>query len=90
MKDCSGQDFTGSDYGDGILDSNTNISSGDAYIYDFKARAWTFNSGVFTDQKKYTNFVTDWQGNLFFAYQNSSTAEIRYWKNDDRSLTRKK
>ena len=88
MKDCSGQDFTGSDYGDGILDSNTNISSGDAYIYDFKARAWTFNSGVFTDQKKYTNFVTDWQGNLFFAYQNSSTAEMRYWKNDDESVTR--
>ena len=88
MKDCSGQNFSGSDYGDGPLNSNTTISSGDCYIYDFKSRAWTFNSGVFTDQKKYTNFVTDWQGNLFFAYENSGTVEMRYWKNNDLSTSR--
>ena len=64
------------------------INSGDCYIYDFKARAWTFNHDVFTDQKKYTNFVTDWQGNLFFAYDNSGTSEMRYWKNSDRSTNR--
>lgn len=87
MRDCSGTNHSGQ-YGDGIIDSNTDINSGDCYIYDFKSRAWTFNSDVFTDQKKYTNFVTDWQGNLFFAYQNSSTAEMRYWKNDDESATR--
>ena len=87
MKDCSGTNHSGQ-YGDGILDSNTEVNSGDAYIYDFKARAWTFNSDVFTDQKKYTNFVTDWQGNLFFAYDNSGTSEMRYWKNDDNSTTR--
>ena len=88
MKDCSGQDFTASDYGNGIVDNNTSISSGDAYIYDFKARAWTFNSGVFSDQKKYTNFVTDWQGNLFFAFESSSAAQMRYWKNDDEDTIR--
>lgn len=88
MKDCSGQDFTASQYGDGILDSNTDISSGDAYIYDFKARAWTFNSGVFSNAKKYTNFVTDWQGNLFFAFESSSTAQMRYWENDNEGVTR--
>ena len=87
MKDCSGTNHSGQ-YGNGILDSNTEINSGDAYIYDFKARAWTFNSDVFTDQKKYTNFVTDWQGNLFFAYQDSTNVEMRYWKNDDNSTTR--
>ena len=88
MKDCSGQNFTASDYANGIIDNNTSISSGDAYIYDFKARAWTFNSGVFNDQKKYTNFVTDWQGNLFFAFESSSTAQMRYWKNDDENTLR--
>ena len=84
MKDCSGTNHSGT-YGDGL---GPNINSGDCYIYDFKARAWTFNHDVFTDQKKYTNFVTDWQGNLFFAYDNSGTAEMRYWKNSDRDTNR--
>lgn len=84
MKDCSGTNHSGL-YGDGL---GPDINSGDCYIYDFKSRAWTFNHDVFTDQKKYTNFVTDWQGNLFFAYDNSGTAEMRYWKNSDRDTNR--
>jgi len=84
MKDCSGINHS-STYGDGL---GPDINSGDCYIYDFKTRAWTFNHDVFTDQKKYTNFVTDWQGNLFFAYQDSTNVEMRYWKNSDRATNR--
>jgi len=80
MKDCSGQNHTGSNYG-GVA-ANGSVSSGDAYIYDFKGKAWSFADNAFTDQKEYTNFVTDWQGNLFFAYDSSGTSEMRYWNNE--------
>ena len=77
MKDCSGTNHTGSDYG-GVA-ANGSVSSGDAYIYDFKTRAWIFANNLFQDQKKYTNFVTDWQGNLFFGYYDgSANVEMRY------------
>jgi len=77
MKDCSGTNHTGSNYG-GVA-ANGSVSSGDAYIYDFKTRSWVFANNLFTDQKKYTNFVTDWQGNLFFGYYDgSSNVEMRY------------
>ena len=83
MKDCSGVTHSGQ-YADNL---GPDINSGDCYIYDFKARAWTFNHDVFTNQKSYTNFVTDWRGNLFFAYDDSGTVEMRYWKNIDRAIT---
>jgi hypothetical protein len=82
MKDCGGSDHTGTNYG-GVA-ANGSISSGDAYIYDFKTRAWVFADNAFTDQKKYTNFVTDWNGDLIFGYYDGSTnVETRYWSNDD-------
>jgi len=80
MKDCGGTDHTGSDYG-GVA-ANGSVSSGDAYIYDFKTGSWIFADNAFTDQKEYTNFITDWQGNLFFGYDNSGTVETRYWSNE--------
>ena len=83
MKDCSGANHTGGDYG-GVA-ANGTVSSGDAYIYDFKTRAWTFADNAFTDQKDYTNFITDWQGNLFFGYDNSGTVEMRYWSDTSAS-----
>jgi len=80
MKDSNGDNLTGNNYG-GVA-ANGSVSSGDAYIYDFKAKSWTFADNAFTDQKKYTNFVIDWQGNLFFGYDNSGTVETRYWSNE--------
>mgnify|MGYP005814365897 FL=1 len=80
MKDCGGTNHTGSDYG-GVA-ANGSVSSGDAYIYDFKTGSWIFADNAFTDQKEYTNFITDWQGNLFFGYDNSGTVETRYWSNE--------
>jgi hypothetical protein len=78
MKNCNGDNLTTNNYA-GVA-ANGSISSGDAYIYDFKTRSWTFANNAFTDQKKYTNFITDWQGNLFFCYYDgSSTVETRYW-----------
>ena len=87
MKDCSGANHTGSDYG-GVA-ANGSVSSGDAYIYDFKTRSWVFANNAFTDQKKYTNFITDWQGNLFFCYYDgSSTVETRYWSDVSANQTK--
>ena len=83
MKDSNGDNLTGNNYGG--VSANGSVSSGDAYIYDFKTRSWAFADNAFTDQKKYTNFVTDWQGNLFFGYDSSGTVEMRYWNNEPAS-----
>ena len=82
MKDCSGTDHHPNDNAAESYGGNTangQVHSGDAYIYDFKTRAWIFAKDAFTDEKEYTNFITDWQGNLFFGYDNSGTVEMRYW-----------
>ena len=83
MKDSNGDNLTGNNYGG--VSANGSVSSGDAYIYDFKTRSWAFADNAFTDQKKYTNFVTDWHGNLFFGYDSSGTVEMRYWNNEPAS-----
>ena len=84
MKSCNGDSFEdgGSAINYGGVSANGSVSSGDAYIYDFKSGAWTFADNAFTDQKKYTNFITDYQGNLFFGYEDSSSVEMRYWSNE--------
>ena len=89
MKDCNGTDHHPNDNAAesyGVNTANGQVHSGDAYIYDFKTRAWVFAKDVFTDEKKYTNFITDWQGNLFFGYYDgSSDVQTRYWVNDSAS-----
>ena len=41
------------------------------------------------DEKKYTNFVVDWQGRLFFCYfDGSSTVETRYWSDISANQTK--
>ena len=86
MKDCGGTNHTSSDYG-GVA-ANGSVSSGDAYIYDFKTNSWIFANNAFTDQKEYTNFITDWQGNLFFGYDNSGDVVTKYWSNESANQTK--
>jgi hypothetical protein len=92
MKDCSGVDHHPNDNAAQSYGGNTangQVHSGDAYIYDFKTRAWIFAKDAFTDEKKYTNFVVDWQGRLFFCYfDGSSTVETRYWSDISANQTK--
>jgi hypothetical protein len=48
--------------------SNANLS----YIYDFDSNAWTYNLPLFTDDKIYTNFISDWNNNLTIAKYDGS------------------
>ena len=47
---------------------NANLS----YIYDFDSNAWTYNLPLFTDNKIYTNFISDWNNNLTVAQYDGS------------------
>jgi len=62
-----------------IRDSeNSAANQGDAYIYDFKTNAWSFHSDLLTASAgKYTNFVTDYNGDLVVGVQNSTNVDIK-------------
>ena len=47
---------------------NANLS----YIYDFDSNAWTYNLPLFTNDKIYTNFISDWNNNLTIAKYDGS------------------
>ena len=62
-----------------IRDSeNSADNQGDAYIYDFKTNAWSFHSDLLTASAgKYTNFVTDYNGDLVIGVKNSTNVDIK-------------
>jgi len=51
-------------------DSTTNSHTG--WMYDFDTGAWVYHTGIFTDNKIYTNFITDWNNNLTTGGQSGS------------------
>ena len=62
-----------------IRDSeNSAANQGDAYIYDFKTNAWSFHSDLLTASAgKYTNFATDYNGDLVVGVKNSTNVDIK-------------
>ena len=62
-----------------IRDSeNSGANQGDAYMYDFKTGAWSFVLDLLTASAgSYTNFITDYNGNLAIGVQSSSNILIK-------------
>ena len=62
-----------------IRDAETSgATQGDAYIFDFKTNAWSFHTDLLTaSADNYTNFVTDYNGDLVIGVQNSSNIDIK-------------
>lgn len=51
---------------------NSGAAQGDAYIFDFKTGSWSFVTDLLTASAgKYTNFITDYDGNLSIGVQSS-------------------
>jgi len=67
MRDCTGNES----------------DSGDAYLFDFKTGAWVYLQNAFTDEKAYTNFTYDWNGNLLIASDNDADNDVEFFKWDD-------
>ena len=61
-----------------IRDSeNAGATQGDAYIFDFKTKAWSFSTDLLTASVgNYTNFITDYNGNLTIGVQNSGNIDL--------------
>ena len=58
-------------------------NQGDAYIYDFKTFSWSFHTDLLTASAgEYTNFITDYNGDLVVGVQNSSNIEIKKFSYD--------
>jgi len=62
-----------------IRDSeNSAANQGDAYIYDFKTNAWSAHTDLLTASAgKYTNFATDFNGDLIVGVKNSTNIDIK-------------
>jgi len=63
----------------------TQSDSGDAYIYDFKTKAWVKLINAIDDSYPYSNFVHDWNGDLLIAAQDGSDVDTYKWDSDDTS-----
>ena len=50
---------------------------GDCYVFDFKTGAWSYNSTLINVSSLYTNFITDYNGDLCVAVKNSSNIEFK-------------
>ena len=50
---------------------------GDCYVFDFKTGAWSYTSTLINVSSLYTNFITDYNGDLCVAVKNSSNIEIK-------------
>ena len=69
-----------------VVDDVSTSGDGSIYLYDMVTQSWVkSSSGLFQDQAK-TNFVTDWNGDLMYAYNNSNTATFMKW--DDTSVAK--
>ena len=53
--------------------NDTSNNSNQSFIYDFDSNGWTYHTGIFTDSKYYTNFITDWNNNLSLGVFDGST-----------------
>ena len=62
-----------------VVDDVSTDGDGSMYLYDMVTQSWVkSSSGLFQDQSK-TNLVTDWNGDLIYAYNNSNTATFMKW-----------
>ena len=57
---------------------NAGVTQGDAYIFDFKTKAWSFATDLLEDSVgNYTNFITDYNGNLTIGTQNNGDIDLK-------------
>jgi len=65
-----------------IVQRDPKDSSDDAnqtYIYDFDSDGWVYNTTMFTNDKIFTNFVTDWNNNLTTGMYDGSS-DVNFFK----------
>ena len=57
---------------------NAGATQGDAYIFDFKTKAWSFATDLLdASVGNYTNFITDYNGNLTIGTQNNGDIDLK-------------
>ena len=56
-------------------------NSNQCYIYNFMTRGWSYNTSLFTNSTKYTNPITDWNGNIVIAKDTFSSPTTSYLGN---------
>jgi len=75
-----------------VLKDYTNSSVGDIYMYNFTTQSWTVGDSKFNDSSKKTNFSVDHNGDLLFAYDNSSNSgdafQIAKWSDTPLATTK--
>ena len=65
-----------------VVKDCTASSDGDCFLYDMVTKSWVKGDSKFNDGALKTNFVTDWNNDLIYAYNNSNTPNIVKWDSD--------
>ena len=66
-----------------VVDDNSTLKNGAIYLYDMVTNSWVQGSNGTIQDKDKTNFVTNQDGELMYAYDNSGTVSFQKW--DDTS-----
>ena len=65
-----------------VVKDSTATSVGDCFLYDMVTRSWVKGDSKFNDSALKTNFVTDWNNDLIYAYNNGGTPNVVKWDPD--------
>ena len=65
-----------------VLGEASSSGNGDIYLYDIVTKSWVRGDSKYANSVNKTNFITDWNGDLVYAYQNSGNAVFNKWQED--------
>ena len=65
-----------------VVKDSSASSAGDCFLYDMVTRSWVKGDSKFNDSALKTNFITDWNNDLVYAYNNGGTPNLYKWDPD--------
>ena len=61
-----------------VVKDCTHSSVGDVYLYDIVTKSWVYGNSKCSDSIRFTNFVTDWNGDLIYI-ETDDTGTSKKW-----------
>lgn len=69
-----------------VVKDCTHSSAGDVFLYDIVTQSWVYGNSKCSDSIRFTNFVTDWNGDLIYI-ETDDTGTPKKWSDASGSST---
>ena len=69
-----------------VVKDCTHSSAGDVFLYDIVTQSWVYGNSRCSDSIRFTNFVTDWNGDLIYI-ETDDTGTPKKWSDASGSST---